>query len=75
MFLFESNLMSRDEKKKKRLNAQYLQVQWIEEKNNIFAFVLFKTDFFELSVYHSSTGKIWGWLVNGWHFCNLLEAV
>lgn len=45
----------------------YLQIQWIEEENNIFAFVLSKVDLFKLSVDHCGAGKIWGWFVKCWH--------
>lgn len=46
----------------------YLQVQWIEEENHVFAFVLSEIDFLELTVYHSGTGEVWCWFIKCWHF-------
>lgn len=55
--------------------VRYLQVQWVEEQYNIFAFVLVKTDILKLPVYNGGTGKWWGWFVNSWHFRLLLLPV
>lgn len=51
--------------------AQYLQVQWVEEENNVFAFILSEINFFEGTVYHSGSGEVWCWFVKSWHFCIL----
>lgn len=48
---------------------KYLQIQWVEEQNHVFSLVLVQADLLELTVDNGGTGKMWGWLLNGWHFC------
>lgn len=40
----------------------YLQIQWIEEEHDIFAFVVRQADVLEVSIHHSCSTELWCWL-------------
>lgn len=48
----------------------YLQVKGVEEQNDIFALVVFKWDFLELSIHNCGTFENWGRFlqIGDWHF-------
>lgn len=46
----------------------YLQVQWIEEQYDVFAFVLVQADLFEFAIDDSGAGKLRCWFIQSWHF-------
>lgn len=48
--------------------GQYLQIQWVKEQYNIFAFILFQFDIFELTINDGCACKWWRWFVQSWHF-------
>lgn len=51
----------------KREKSEYLQVQWVEEQDQIFAFVLGQIDFLKFTIDDGGAGKAGSWFIQSRH--------